>query len=94
MADPTTPPPEKFDIAQPVQANRPAPFEVQSVHPDVAMPQIQFWMCGACPSWNRHNDFPFGQCLRAMYALGQPMYTPAFAGCPLPESEKAKGNKR
>ncbi len=91
MADPTTPPPEKFDIVQPVQGGgRPQPVFLAPGD----MPEIQHWMCGACPSWNRHNNLPFGQCLRAMYALGQPMYTPAFAGCPLPDSEKAKGNKR
>ena len=92
MTDPTTPPPEKFDIAQPVQGGHVSPLPFKSLVPE--MPEIQFWMCGACPSWNRHNNLPFGQCLRAMYALGQPMYTPAFAGCPLPDSEKAKGNKR
>ncbi len=94
MTDPTTPPPEKFDIVQPAQSVRGMPLSFENEPKAPEMPEIQFWMCGACPSWNRHNNWPFGQCLRAMYALGQPMYTPELAGCRLPDSEKAKGNKR
>lgn len=49
--------------------------------------------CGNCPGWKRQNPkFPFGQCLLAIRALGQPMYTPDHAACSLPMDVKIKGH--
>lgn len=66
--------------------NPPEPFPAPAPQTVSELPKV----CGACPAWNRHNKYPFGQCLVAMRALGAPMYTPDLASCTLPEIERAK----